>query len=438
MFDVLHITFNQIKKMLISQTFVVDLRCANDETMKTSILSANLADTIWEFALFLASCEPNQKKVFNWSLNVIDNSGKIHILLSKGEFSFGKLRDALTMLSSNEMDGCITTTAYEQDSLSACIDMSCLNETQINPIYLFLSHRSCWSEEAEKNIRRKKTLKEGEIDFTIVIVDDDENEENKKFAQYLASLELCPVVNFPNREDCFFQFFRSIAEKIFFPQVACTIEIGNHLIECKHIPLLLPETPINSINICECHNLPIIEKFSSYCSISNKKLPKSKIYSDFSLSGHIIPFNEGEQPEMVPKYIVKCRISTSKITESILTGTTKIFMSISSKFHRVINELRCSKEALVALKKPTNIIGGEYFIFVADPINPVLHCKKVGNRAQILRFNFGIDAPLPSEIYSSPLISEIIQIDQINPFMFGHDELLYSFGRKTFLKKTEC
>lgn len=410
--------------MFIAQSFICDLRRSDKNDLSSSILSSNLADSLWEFALFLASCNYSQKKVIKWSFYVIDMEGSLHMLLPNGDFSFIKIREALEMFANNQY---LSTLPITQNPLSSAIDFCTMNK-ESQPIYIFLPTCYSWDEEITKTLNRVNMIKEAKIDFTFVLVSDDEKTDINELNEKIASNPKINLVNFMNRDDCFFQFFRSIAESLFFHPTPDILEIGIHSILCHKIPLLLPEVVISSVSTCTCHNLPSIQKNSYYCSVSNKKLSTSQKKEEYSLCGFIVPYNENEIVE--PKFIVKGRIDIKKISESMLIGATQILTSSDPKFHRIINELRCSKEAFIAVRYPSNVFGGEYFIIIPDPSYFLLHCKKIGNRCQVLKFDLGESQQMPTEIYTNEISNEIPKIDEINPFMLGHEELMRCFGKK--------
>jgi hypothetical protein len=82
---------------------------------------------------------------------------------------------------------------------------------------------------------------------------------------------------------------------------------------------------------------------------------------------------------------------------------------------------------IVAKRHPTRVVGGEFWLLAADPISPVLHCKRIANRTQLLKFDAGADAAVPTEISTTPVLRELPEVDEINPFLLGHEELLSSF-----------
>lgn len=407
--------------MFIAQSFICDLRRSDQKSLASSIMASNLADSLWEYALFLASCNISQNKVIKWTFYVIDESGSLHMLLPNGDFSFIKVRETLEMFANSHFLSTLPTT---QNPLASAIDLCTMSE-ESQPIYIFISSKYEWDEEIDKTIKRVKVIKEAKIDFSLILISDDENDNVENFHDKMSLLN---IVNFVNRDDCFFQFFRSIAESLFFQPIPDVLEVGENLIPCQKLPLLLPEVNLSSVTTCSCHSLPSIQKINHFCSITNKKLSSSQKTEEYSLGGFVVPYNENQITE--PKFVIRARIEVQKLSESMLIGTTLILKSDDQKFHRLINELRLSKEAVIASHIPSSVFGGEYYVIAPDPSYFILHCKRIGNRCQVLKFDLGSDQLMPSEIYTNAISTDIPKIDEINPYMLGHEELMRCFGKK--------
>ncbi|OHT12327.1 hypothetical protein TRFO_17913 [Tritrichomonas foetus] len=332
--------------MTISQSFICDLRRSDQDTIATSIFAANLAESFWEFTLFLASYyRPSEEdeNLIQWSFYAIDSHGKLHLLLPNGDFSLSKVCEALESLSTNNF---LNTIPTSQDPLATAIDLCCLNSLQST--YIFITSNYEWSSDIDKTIRRIKLVNSSQIDFKFVIVSDDKesisgleqsnnpilyssvrndqqiitenhsnendsninlgnnkfhgNQENEKcgnyfpenhenFVEFVAEKNLGGVIHFLNSDDGFFQFFRSIAEPLVCPLKEEVLEISGHEIHMWTQPLFLPVVFTNSILSCKCHNIPVLWRHTHACRVTKKKISKSQTRIEPSLGSFISPFS---------------------------------------------------------------------------------------------------------------------------------------------------
>jgi hypothetical protein len=243
-------------------------------------------------------------------------------------------------------------------------------------------------------------------------------------AHEIAESQLASVIQIENRDDSFFEFFRNTAEQLFFPMTYEMLYIGDTDISCQRLPLILDPTHVELMPVCRCHHVPVLQKTSYQCSVSGKHASQTSY--EYSIGEAIAPFiPEGNQKK---GFTALCRIKSAKISESFLFGTTLLLQSESPKFHRLINELRCHKEAVITKKSPTRILGGEFWLLVADSVSPVVHCKRIANRTQILRFESGSNSPSGDGVWTAPIITCLTEIDEFNPFILGSSELSQTFG----------
>lgn len=409
--------------MFIAQSFICDLRRSDKDVMQSSILASNIADSLWEFAIFLVSCEPLKRKTIHWSFYVIDQENSLHMLLPNGEFSLKKVRNALEMFASNHY---LSTIPVSQNLLASAIDLCTMDQNHPS-IFIFIPSKYEWDNQINQTLNRIQIAKENPNEITLSIISDYEDDDTSNLIDQIAS-QTMPIINLINRNDCFFQFFRTIAEPIFFQPKHEILELGSNLIECLKYPLILPQCEINSIQTCTCHNLPLNKTENRVCSVTNKKISNSNISLEYAIGNFVVPFNESEIGSNRQLHIIG-RLSTSQISESILIGETSILTSDNSKFHRVINELRCSKEVLLARRTTSTIVGGEYYALSPDSVAAILHMKNIATRCQLFKFDLGEYEQIPSEICTTGMIEDIQQYDDINPFLLGNEELSMHFSK---------
>ena len=257
--------------MLVIDSFIIDLRRKDNNFIEGNLFAKNLADSLWEYAIFLVSCHGKErKKILSWNMYVINVDGIIYNLLPNSDFDFCELKRALKMLRICKFD--CETVLSTQNPLCTVLDICCFNQQQ--KINVFFSSKFCWDEEIVKNLKKIKMLFDSNENLKFIIVCDDNNNE---FSNMIASLELFPVVQIQNCNDCFFQYFRKKAEHIFYPPLNDILEISSDVIECKKTILTIPFTQIEQSDFCVCHNLPVLNKSVSLCSVNNKKLKTIEI-----------------------------------------------------------------------------------------------------------------------------------------------------------------
>ena len=153
--------------MLISNSFICDLRRKDGDEIESSILASNLSDALWEYAYFLISCSPEINKIFSWMIYIIDTNGIIHNLIS-GDFSLYELRKTIEMLSNNKFSGDIISS--NQNPLCTTIDLCCFNRQQ--QIQIFISSDFPWDIEIEKTLKRVQMTRDSNNNLKIIVIGD--------------------------------------------------------------------------------------------------------------------------------------------------------------------------------------------------------------------------------------------------------------------------
>jgi hypothetical protein len=399
-------------QMLSASSFICDLRRDDSDAIAASIMASNIAEALWEHFLFIiARADPRSS--IAWMLQVIEPSGKLHQLLPDGEFAFNSTKAALASLAALQFPPPLQI--GPQDPLIAAINQSSFGADQ--KVEIFLSAHFCWDPAIEKCVNRAILAESGSVDFRFVVLADDQNPS--ELAARIAANEKLYVVQLVNSEESFFQFFRSTAET----PVPEILQINEISIACEKSRLILDEIEIQSTTVCRCHRLPIVTKSSINCSVSARHI--SQTHEEYSLGHFLVPFHE----ESIGCHglVAQGRIQCARVSESITFGVTWLLKSGNPQFHRLLNELRCHKEAVIAKRRPTRVIGGEFWLLAADAIAPLLHCKRLATRAQLLKLDAAFDAPPVTEICTTPVLCELPLLDHINPFLLGHDDMLVHF-----------
>jgi hypothetical protein len=402
----------------MSEAFICDLRNQDSDAIAASIMASNLAEAMWEHCLFLMSRRDAQQSPLNWGIYVIGVSGELHILARDTEFTFHSVKSALANLACGTLPD-PTTIAADQDPLSASIDFCSLGLTQT--IYVFITSPIAWESDIEKTIRRVQLAGTTQVDFNVIVVSDDST--GSELAQQIADQHIVNVIQIANRDDSFFQLFRSLTEPSILHPIREILAVGAFEILSEKAPLFLNETQIESTTVCRCHNLPVSQKVIINCPVSAKRITQTT--EEYSLGGLPISFSANEFAS--PRMVAQCRIASAQISESVLFGGDWIYQSGDPKFHRLLNELRCHKEAMLAKKNTTTLLGGEFWVLVADPVAPVIHAKRIANRTQVLRIDVpGID--LTGDIWTTPILPELPVVAEISPVMLGQQDLRDQFA----------
>jgi hypothetical protein len=353
----------------------------------------------------------------SWVLYVIDPHGDLHLLLPDGEFTFQSVKSALASLSNISFAKTVDT--HGQDGLVAAIDLVSFGSHQT--VHIFLSSGFAWSPDVERSVNRAVLAESGQIGFTFVVVADDF--EPTDLARTVADCPNLQVVQIANRDDSYFQFFRSLAESLLFPAVPEVLAVNSLSIACMKSQVVVEPFEIQTTTVCRCHGVRVTQKVSLNCGVSGRHV--SQTHQEYSLGQTAVPFRDGglEQPRLV----AQGRIAFEAVSVTILVGASWLLESQQAEFHRMLNEMRCQKQGIIAKKTPSLVIGGEFWLLVADALTPVLHCKRIANRTQILRVEGQARICLPADVSTVPILPDISQLDSISPFTLGHDELLSSF-----------
>jgi hypothetical protein len=401
--------------MLSASSFICDFRREDSDAIAASIMASNIAEALWEHFLFLIA-HADTRSSMTWMLQVVEPSGQLHQLLPDGEFAFNSTKAALASLAALQFAPPLQI--GPQDPLIAAINQSSFGADQ--KVDIFLSAQFCWDTAIEKCVNRV-ILAVGGVDFRFVVISDDLGPS--ELAARIATNAKLRVVQLLNSEESFFQFFRSTAEALLFSPTPEVLYINAISIACEKSRLILEDVEIQSTTVCRCHRLPIVTKTSVNCSVSARHI--SQTNEEYSLGRFLVPFHE--ETVGAQGLVAQGRIQCARVSESVTFGTTVLLKSGSPQFHRLLNELRCHKEAVIAKRRPTGVIGGEFWLLVADPIAPLLHCKRLATRAHLLKIDAAADTPTVTEICTTPELSELPQLDHINPFLLGHDDLLKTF-----------
>jgi hypothetical protein len=144
--------------MLVTNSFICDLRSEDSDAISASILASNLAEALWEHFLFIAA-HNHERSSICWLLQVIDASGKLHPLLPDGKFAFNSTKSALVALAALQFPKTITTGT--QDPLVDAINQSSFGSCQTMDI--FLSSQFEWSTDFENCVNRAILAETGHI-----------------------------------------------------------------------------------------------------------------------------------------------------------------------------------------------------------------------------------------------------------------------------------
>ena len=402
--------------MFVSHTFVCDLRRTDGDKIQASIMARNLAEAIWEHLIFVLSAradgEARQDRSVSISLFVIDMDGSLHMLLPTDEFSLAAVRKALNAFMACEMDGRVET--GEKDPLAAAIDYASYGS--IHSVFAFVADALPWTDVIEKTIRRVEAAG-SEIELSFAILSSEETPCTLR--DTIARIESVSVCQIVNSDDTIFQFFRNNTSKMFVNSSKEMLVVNDQRIECISVPLLLGDPQLEKISICKCHNLSVKTKITFECTVSGKNVRETREKLGI---GTLVCDTEPLQTDH--RIQCHCTIDLANISQSFLFGGSRYLQSSSPVFHRMITEMRCHKQAIIAQRIPSLEIGGEFLLLVADSLIPVIHYKKIANRAQLLRLDISSDVPMPSDVYTTPVLPEMKHIESISPFDLGRDEII--------------
>ena len=429
--------------MLLSHSFVIDLRSED-----FNIIASSLSESITEYSSFLAGASKKHEFSLSWKIYVISPSHELFRIYSyKDDYSFVDLIKSMKSLKEMNFDEPLFTKCTEEgkDPLETAISLSTIDfaSGQCNFNIFMSSKRDITEidEELLKNVlKNRKTAYPNASDLCFVVIG-----EQTSTCEQLSTIS--QTITFENEEDCYFMFFRSLVIDIIFPPSFDILEIKDDMkIEVQTIKLFSPVNKIENKSICKCHRIQTIKTSSAsfydknkqqdsyYCFVSKKKISKQNIMSasfigNFQFPADSIKNGNSESTEVdfdiQDVYKVIGRINIKDVSESFVYGCDIVMASNSPMFFRLINEMRSCGESLITKKLKKNVIYGEYYVIVPDMCHPILHIKNIANRSQIIRFPESLILPDESEeIYNEPILQNIEQLENINPFVLGKTFLL--------------
>lgn len=401
--------------MFVSNTFVCDLRRSDGDKIQASIMAKNLAEAIWEHFLFVLSARVDgtsrEERSVSLSLFVIDADSQLHILLPTDDFSIRTVQKALNSFIVAEYGEPVEI--GEKDPLAAALDYASYGNN--HSVFVFISDSFEWIDPLETTIKRIEVAgSDLELSFAIL----SSEERPSTVLERLLEIQHINAFHVMNRDDVIFEFFRNATNRVVVNRTKETLLVNEHRIECVAMPLFLGDSRLDTCDVCRCHKMPVKTKVITDCPISGKHVRDTMRH--YSLGPFLLDVNDPQEENRL-----HCRytIDSCRVSESLLFGVSRYLQSSSAVFYRMITEMRCHKQAIIAQKLPTLVVGGEFWLLVADPLAPVIHCKRIANRAQILRFDVTSDLPQPSEVYTTPVLPLLAHVESVNPFELGREHI---------------
>jgi len=401
--------------MIISHTFICDLRQKEDSWSGSFNLAAILSSSMWEFALFEACQHCEAECVFQWHLYCISSSSDLFRIMPMGDFSFCDLKCSLDSLNSLSFHEFVKIDTQGDPLIKAIELCSFLDDDYI---YLFVS--SEWGSIGE-NHNGIKNLNSGSKGLMIIQIGENPdclNDIPPEIGRIVLSLT----------NDSIFSFFRSVASNTAQKSIKIIMVLGNQEIVCNRHQILNDSVDIQTVKVCNCHQKPIkTRNHSEMCQVRNKT-PKG-VSLKRGLNGMILPMRDSNDDKK-NLWKVHYRFPQNSVSETILYGIVSILTSSSPIFFRLVNEMRARKEVILIENTSSNTFGGEFCILTADNKMNIIHSKHISNRTQIIRLSCESIIENSKSISYTPVLQEIPLREELSPFYLGKKWLENSFVKK--------
>jgi len=70
------------------------------------------------------------------------------------------------------------------------------------------------------------------------------------------------------------------------------------------------------------------------------------------------------------------------------------------------------------------VVGGEFWILTAYSREPIIHCKRIANRNQVLLFDLDGSVSPPIEAWATPGLPRRQKVDGVSPFQMGREGIM--------------